>query len=700
MYIPENGGELYLSGQLIIDTPQPLKRGGVKVDEKTTVVGGTLADLLRHEIGHSLEEAVGRLISVDKVFAANKDSISKELSTYASLNPKEWIAESFSAYSHQDYGKSGVRVNPLLEKAFDRITGVDTRDGVHVHDDWVESKHKRSKGGQFGSGAAHFKEGDPDPPDLHGVPFKPFKPPADWSKVEGQADISEPPLNSKGKKVGAGLLMREPDGRVWIIKPTNAYGGYEYTFPKGGREKGHSLQATAIKEAFEESGLKGRIVGHAGDYEGDTSMTRYYHAVREGGTPTGHGWESEGVSLVPHHQLHAFLNRGRDRKIASEHLMPPKVHDAWEESKIHRGQPGNAGQFAKGEGTPHHAAVKKAVAAAEAPAPEHGILSATVNKHIHKAALEAGYEPVEGKPLEYEKKEPYGERIIARPGGYWTVHSASHGSPVTGKGGQSLAAFLKGEVGPESGYKVPQVKQAAAAKSAASRELSRMIYRGQAQHIVDTKAERTMDKPGGTLEPHDMHAVASIVGKWMGYHNGDGDPRPITVKSGIQTFMLGGKEQKYAGGANLKTGEISLYHEVLSADFTASCTAHEIMHQQFETVLLAYRAERDKATPDPRRYSHKAEFEKDYPLYTELDKYLRADDLAVDDGLTPYSKQWWDEWHKGSASTSNTIHETMAEMARLDWEGTLPRLLWYKNSKTWGPLYDAVRRLYPEVVKR
>jgi 8-oxo-dGTP pyrophosphatase MutT (NUDIX family) len=324
MYIPENGGELYLSGQLIIDTPQPLKRGGVKVDEKTTVVGGTLADLLRHEIGHSLEEAVGRLISVDKVFAANKDSISKELSTYASLNPKEWIAESFSAYSHQDYGKSGVRVNPLLEKAFDRITGV----RVHVHDDWVESEHKRSKGGQFGSGAAHFKEGDPDPPDLHGVPFKPFKPPADWSKVEGQADISEPPLNSKGKKVGAGLLMREPDGRVWIIKPTNAYGGYKYTFPKGGREKGHSLQATAIKEAFEESGLKGRIVGHAGDYEGDTSMTRYYHAVREGGTPTGHGWESEGVSLVPHHQLHAFLNRGRDRKIASEHLMPPKVHDA------------------------------------------------------------------------------------------------------------------------------------------------------------------------------------------------------------------------------------------------------------------------------------------------------------------------------------------------------------------------------------
>jgi ADP-ribose pyrophosphatase YjhB (NUDIX family) len=171
----------------------------------------------------------------------------------------------------------------------------------------------------------YTKGGTITDPELNGVPLKPWKPPADdkWADVEGQMPgLVEPPLVTKGKKPGSGVLIVEPDGRVWLAKPKGAYGGYKHTFPKGSQEKGLSLQANAIKEAYEETGLKVRITGHAGDFEGDTSVARYYTAVREGGTPLDHGWESEAVVLAPKGKLGQFLNKQRDKDIANAHLKP------------------------------------------------------------------------------------------------------------------------------------------------------------------------------------------------------------------------------------------------------------------------------------------------------------------------------------------------------------------------------------------
>jgi len=172
------------------------------------------------------------------------------------------------------------------------------------------------------------KKMDPVPEGIGGKPFRSWHPPLDWSKVEGQNHaIKEPPLPKvAGKKLASGLVMHEPDGRVWLAKPANAFGGYKHTFPKGKVEPGLHPQANAIKEAFEETGLKGKITGHAGDAEGDTSITRYYHATRESGHPLDHGWESEGVSLVHPDHLHKFLNRSRDRKFAQDKLKAYMPH--------------------------------------------------------------------------------------------------------------------------------------------------------------------------------------------------------------------------------------------------------------------------------------------------------------------------------------------------------------------------------------
>lgn len=168
-----------------------------------------------------------------------------------------------------------------------------------------------------------------DTPDqLNGISVKPWKAPktdAEWNAVEGQMTLPEPPLpqamDSLGnpKRPGAGVVITEPDGRVWIVKPTNEFGGYKHSYPKGGQESGiASLQANAIKEAWEESGLKVEINGILGDYEGDTSIARYYTASRTGGSPADMGWETQATLLVPASELKTYLNRSRDRQIADD----------------------------------------------------------------------------------------------------------------------------------------------------------------------------------------------------------------------------------------------------------------------------------------------------------------------------------------------------------------------------------------------
>jgi phage-related protein (TIGR01555 family) len=153
--------------------------------------------------------------------------------------------------------------------------------------------------------------------ELNGVKFAPWQPPENWADVEGQDHAIEEPefVVPKGKTPSSGVVIREPDGRVWLVQPRGAFGGYDGTFPKGGVEEGLSLQANAIKEAYEESGLKVRIVKHLADRSGDATMTRYYLAEREGGDPSQHDDESEGVVLAPVGKAAGFLNRQRDREI-------------------------------------------------------------------------------------------------------------------------------------------------------------------------------------------------------------------------------------------------------------------------------------------------------------------------------------------------------------------------------------------------
>jgi len=167
---------------------------------------------------------------------------------------------------------------------------------------------------------AVFTPGCAVPEVLNGVAITPWTDAPtgdDWDFVDGQNDdlIEQPIKLSGGKKAGAGVIIQEPDGRVWLVSPTNQYGSVMHTFPKGGVEEGLSYQASAIKEAYEESGLKVQIDAVALDVERSTSVARYYFAHRVGGSPADMGWESQAVRLVPLPQLVDYLNRPEDREI-------------------------------------------------------------------------------------------------------------------------------------------------------------------------------------------------------------------------------------------------------------------------------------------------------------------------------------------------------------------------------------------------
>lgn len=136
-----------------------------------------------------------------------------------------------------------------------------------------------------------------------------------WEALASEFAIEEPAFNvPAGFKPAAGVVIRETDGRIWVVAPTNAYAGYKATFPKG-RPDGKTAQAAALMEAFEESGLKVRLLRYLVDVQRTESYTRYYLAERLAGNPAEMGWESQAVMLVPQEKLPQVLNSAYDKPI-------------------------------------------------------------------------------------------------------------------------------------------------------------------------------------------------------------------------------------------------------------------------------------------------------------------------------------------------------------------------------------------------
>lgn len=139
---------------------------------------------------------------------------------------------------------------------------------------------------------------------------------AGWGALAGGLALEEPPFaQPPGTAAAAGAVVLEDDGRVWLVAPSNAFGGYAATFPKGRADPGAGLACAAIRETFEESGLQVRIDAFLLDVRRTRTYTRYYLARRIGGDPAAMGWETQAVHLVPAARLREVAVHANDEAV-------------------------------------------------------------------------------------------------------------------------------------------------------------------------------------------------------------------------------------------------------------------------------------------------------------------------------------------------------------------------------------------------
>jgi len=145
--------------------------------------------------------------------------------------------------------------------------------------------------------------------------FKKFR-----KNIKDEPDFVLPGHLKDKKELSSGVIVKEADGRIWMIEPSGNFGGKGITFPKGRLEKGLTPAQNAVKEVYEETGLKVEVTGLVGDYERSTTYTRYYLGKRVGGDPAFAHWETGKVRLITPDEARKHLQSSVDHKILDDFL--------------------------------------------------------------------------------------------------------------------------------------------------------------------------------------------------------------------------------------------------------------------------------------------------------------------------------------------------------------------------------------------
>jgi 8-oxo-dGTP pyrophosphatase MutT (NUDIX family) len=80
-----------------------------------------------------------------------------------------------------------------------------------------------------------------------------------------------------GKEFAYGGVIFSAEGLVLLREPTNQHGRYVWTFPKGQQEGDETPEETALRETWEEAGVRAEIVEQIpGRFAGTTGVTIYF----------------------------------------------------------------------------------------------------------------------------------------------------------------------------------------------------------------------------------------------------------------------------------------------------------------------------------------------------------------------------------------------------------------------------------------
>jgi hypothetical protein len=182
----------------------------------------------------------------------------------------------------------------------------------------------------------------------------------------------------------------------------------------------------------------------------------------------------------------------------------------------------------------------------------------------------------------------------------------------------------------------------------------------------------------------------------------------IVITSEPRSFELNGHHLDEAGSYDPTTGIIT----IRASEFTESTHVipvmeHEIEHAVFHEVESARRDERAALFADPAVVSESyrnsgmkpdgtlrtQELKDKYPLYTRFQSTLDAPDVLYKaDGISSYSKMWWDAVKAGHAQTEQAINETLAEVASQDAQEA-----GFTVKPVWRKLYNDYNKTYQEL---
>lgn len=184
------------------------------------------------------------------------------------------------------------------------------------------------------------------------------------------------------------------------------------------------------------------------------------------------------------------------------------------------------------------------------------------------------------------------------------------------------------------------------------------------------------------------------------------NPDDISVSNEDKQFTLNGKTLNYAGMANKNTGMCTIYSKYNNYQTVAAVTAHEVMHQKTWRFFDRYGKERDRMFEALKKFDDehgrvsrleepmKADgllrepWASQFPTYQRYQEITKEwDKLAESDGVTAYSREWWDAAKKGEAGFDQAAWETLSEMAALHMQN---RKLGHTGSKQWRDLYRLI----------
>lgn len=136
------------------------------------------------------------------------------------------------------------------------------------------------------------------------------------------------------EETSAGGLVVDEQGRAALIARTNRGGRLVWSLPKGHLEDGETLEAAAVREVSEETGITGRVVAPLGviDFYFTASDRRVHKTVHhyllkaESGELNSSDIEVDEVDWVPLSEVSARLGYADERRLMAQ--VPDLLADA------------------------------------------------------------------------------------------------------------------------------------------------------------------------------------------------------------------------------------------------------------------------------------------------------------------------------------------------------------------------------------